>query len=162
MACTPETNATTTSSTKQFIAGVEVVAVKLFRIFSVAVDFEAGGVAEEPGQARRERRARRNERFASAMQATRSLAELIKGSRGKFADVLQEMELVVHVPLEVKYAMTRERPDAAGTDPVTGEVSLNPSQVRRVSGHTDSWRQRYPGGRWQGAQRSDVAKLRVE
>ena len=31
------------------------------------------------------------------MQATRSLAELIKGSRGKFADVLQEMELVVHV-----------------------------------------------------------------
>ena len=98
----PRNNATTTSSTKQFIAGVEVVAVKLFRIFSVAVDFEAGGVAEEPGQARRERRARRNERFASAMQATRSLAELIKGSRGKFADVLQEMELVVHVPLEGK------------------------------------------------------------
>ena len=111
-----------------------------------AMDFEAGEAAEEPEQARRGEGVRRNERFAAVMQAARRLAELAKGSREKFADVLHEMEQL-HARLEAKYAVTRERPGAAGTDPVTGEVILNPSQVRRARGRTDSRRKRGPGGR---------------
>ena len=111
-----------------------------------AMDFEAGEAAEEPEQAARGEGVRRNERFAAVMQAARRLAELAKGSREKFADVLQEMEQA-EARLEAKYAVTRERPGAAGTDPVTGEVVMNPSQVRRARGRTDSRRKRGPGGR---------------
>ena len=111
-----------------------------------AVDFEAGETPVEPEEAPRGEMIGRDDRFRAVMQACRGLAEVGKRSRPAFEDVIGGVEELI-AQLDEKHSRRREGTRAAGKDPITGEMVMNPTQEKKGRGRTQTKRKRGAGGR---------------